>query len=545
MNTSHGLLVPVAILVLLAGVCSSRAGSPHEWSNTSGTTIQAEFVRLDDEKLTIRKEGQEYEIPIGNLSLASRKLARDLAGDQPADPLDPQRDVSPSSSPGDGTSNFGEQEDPDHQRKLARHLLEGGGWVRVREVENAGPLLRDVQRLPEGRITLVAFGNSQAIFGDVEARLLNGCEDVEHLVIENGRMRALPLASLKNLRIADLRHCSIEATELRELAGLDHLGEVRITNARLPLGEQIVDTLAECGNVHLVDLYRSGVEGGALSGLGNLRSLRELGIGGNPIEPGDLDFLAECDSIEILRLPVNNWTGHSFAFLPEMRALRFVEIAECTPSRAMFEALADCAGLDELYLRSAALDESMLEPLAGHRRLRVLAFPWTKVSSGKLYQAGELPALQTLDAYESPLSDVEMQSLVLACPHLRRLHCKASDLSVTGYTALAQLKQLEQLVLGDPKNIDAAGLEAIAKIRSLKELRLGKCPLGDAELAALSGLKRSLHEFHAHETRLSEESIGFLSEFKALKVLRISGSRVTEEMREKLRVALQGCDVGS
>ena len=49
------------------------------WTNTAGTTIQAEFVRLDGGTLVIRKDGKPFSIPLASLSPASQEQAKELA----------------------------------------------------------------------------------------------------------------------------------------------------------------------------------------------------------------------------------------------------------------------------------------------------------------------------------------------------------------------------------------------------------------------------------------------------------------------------------
>lgn len=49
------------------------------WTNTSGTVIKAEFIRLEKETLVIRKDGKVFNVPFSKLSEASQKQAKRLS----------------------------------------------------------------------------------------------------------------------------------------------------------------------------------------------------------------------------------------------------------------------------------------------------------------------------------------------------------------------------------------------------------------------------------------------------------------------------------
>ncbi len=55
----------------------------HEWVNRAGVTIRAEFVSLDGDTVTLRKDGKSYAVPLEKLTPASTQLARQLQLAQP------------------------------------------------------------------------------------------------------------------------------------------------------------------------------------------------------------------------------------------------------------------------------------------------------------------------------------------------------------------------------------------------------------------------------------------------------------------------------
>ena len=84
------------LLVLIAIPFQANAqDSLPSWTNTSGKTIQAEFIRLDDETLVIRMNGREFNVPLEKLLAESQRQAKELGGSKKQSALH-----SPASSSG-------------------------------------------------------------------------------------------------------------------------------------------------------------------------------------------------------------------------------------------------------------------------------------------------------------------------------------------------------------------------------------------------------------------------------------------------------------
>ena len=69
------LLVLCANLVL---ILAPLYGEPHEWTNTQGQTIKAEFVSATHEAVTISMQGKVFVVKLADLSPQSRALAAKL-----------------------------------------------------------------------------------------------------------------------------------------------------------------------------------------------------------------------------------------------------------------------------------------------------------------------------------------------------------------------------------------------------------------------------------------------------------------------------------
>ena len=70
------LLLP---LIFLVGLLQAQSDQLHPWTDIQGRTLQASFISLDSEKVTIKWNGQVVPIPLVSLSPESQSLAKKLA----------------------------------------------------------------------------------------------------------------------------------------------------------------------------------------------------------------------------------------------------------------------------------------------------------------------------------------------------------------------------------------------------------------------------------------------------------------------------------
>ena len=73
--------LPILSLALFWGLLSLSAQNDtlHPWTDSQGRTLQASFISMDAEKVTIRWNGQIVPIPLASLSVESQSLAKQLA----------------------------------------------------------------------------------------------------------------------------------------------------------------------------------------------------------------------------------------------------------------------------------------------------------------------------------------------------------------------------------------------------------------------------------------------------------------------------------
>lgn len=95
--------------------------------------------------------------------------------------------------------------------------------------------------------------------------------------------------------------------------------------------------------------------------------------------------------------------------------------------------------------------------------------------------------------------------------------------------AVAELKSLRQLNLAFCKQLKDDGLQHLRRLDELRELNLGGCKLiGDAGLEHLRPLKK-LERLNLSVTRVGNEGLKTVAQFKGLKGLDLDNTEVTED----------------
>ena len=73
-------LLTLPLLLFASIICvSAQSEILHPWTDSQGRTLQASFISLDSEKVTIKWNGQVVPIPLVSLSPESQNLAKQLA----------------------------------------------------------------------------------------------------------------------------------------------------------------------------------------------------------------------------------------------------------------------------------------------------------------------------------------------------------------------------------------------------------------------------------------------------------------------------------
>ncbi|MFP6854907.1 MAG: hypothetical protein VB980_03925 [Opitutales bacterium] len=125
------------IYFFLCGIAIIQCGAAetiYDWTNTSGKTIRAQFVKSDGKTVTIIMSGRRFDYPLSNLTPESQALARKLsAGNSPTTEVDPFGKPSPNPVPGIKPKPQPEQtEDPSKKirGKILLPTIGEGQWAR-------------------------------------------------------------------------------------------------------------------------------------------------------------------------------------------------------------------------------------------------------------------------------------------------------------------------------------------------------------------------------------------------------------------------------
>ena len=94
----RNLLLTCLFLLSLSG-SGSFAETLYSWTDTQGRTLQASFVKLEGNQLTIRMNGQDFPLDLSYFSPQSQNLARQLAAAASPSPTPPASTPKPAPIP--------------------------------------------------------------------------------------------------------------------------------------------------------------------------------------------------------------------------------------------------------------------------------------------------------------------------------------------------------------------------------------------------------------------------------------------------------------
>jgi hypothetical protein len=160
--------------------------------------------------------------------------------------------------------------------------------------------------------------------------------------------------------------------------------------------------------------------------------------------------------------------------------------------------------------------ERILQPLAGHARLRQIVLRGAGVSDEVLADACHIPGLSRAVFGRAQITDAGLANLAGAI-WLQALVIQETPISGDGLVHLQSLPRLAQL--------DLSGTD-----------------IGDRQLAELPRFK-TLVSLSLENTRVTDEGLASLARCKTLKQVNLNGTHVTESGVTGLRRALPACDV--
>jgi hypothetical protein len=159
-----------------------------------------------------------------------------------------------------------------------------------------------------------------------------------------------------------------------------------------------------------------------------------------------------------------------------------------------------------------------------------------KIDDELLAQLAKLSQLATIDFTQSPVTDGQVNELVVKLPNLTQVILSKTGISDAALVGLAKAPMLQFLTLADTGVTDK-GMADVGRLTRMINLDLSRTKVTDAGIKHLTGLE-TLGRFDLVGTGVSDASIDDLAKHKALTVVTLKDTKVTPEGAAKLKAAL-------
>lgn len=248
-----------------------------------------------------------------------------------------------------------------------------------------------------------------------------------------------------------------------------------------------------------------------------------------------------------------SWVGDAdLRDLAAISTLRKLDLSETRITDHGLRQLKNASGITDLNLRFAeSITGEGISALKSWKQLKRLNLAGTKISDSALQQISQLNSLEELNIGGVLVTDAGLEALT-SLAHLRELTLGGNKLTDAGLEPLRQLPGLTYLDLGGVQREDSgiwmvsfsqSGLEAIATLKDLCRLRLHGTLMTDRGLQTIKGLAH-LEMLDLHDClRISDDAVTTLATMRTLRLVDLSGTKVTAAGVEKLRRANPNCRV--
>jgi len=167
--------------------------------------------------------------------------------------------------------------------------------------------------------------------------------------------------------------------------------------------------------------------------------------------------------------------------------------------------------------------------------LRELRLDFLTLSTQDFINLNESSCLETLWLTGSSVDD-QMLPVLQGVKSLTSLILKSTKISNSSMKALATLPKLKNLHL--PATITDDGAEALSQSASIEDLDLSYTALSAAAIKSLAVLK-TLSTLYVNDTTLGDDSVAYVKDMPALKVLFLNGTQITDKCLDSLAEAAQ------
>ena len=273
--------------------------------------------------------------------------------------------------------------------------------------------------------------------------------------------------------------------------------------------------------------------------LKQFRSLRRLTLISCEVPVGFVSDVAELRSVESLFLSFSHASDSHLAELQTMRSLIELSLAESSISNTGLKHLVGMTDLRNIRLwLNPQVGDSGIVNMGPKPNLLEIQLDRTGVGDAAIeYLAVNSPLLEEVSLNDTRITDVAMRHLAtlrLLC-HLRVSSTAISD---HGLEHLANHPKLVSLNLRLTK-VKGPGLRVLPSMTACTELYLDGTEISDEALKHLEGT--NLEELDLRNTSITDAAIPSLKRIPYLRVLNVTGTRITKEGAKELHRAMPDC----
>ena len=308
----------------------------------------------------------------------------------------------------------------------------------------------------------------------------------------------------------------------------------------------------KAGRIIEVDLTSTWVTDDDLRKLSAMPELRKINLSDTKI--GDIGFaqlrpLQKVTYLNCFHCPY--LTDGAIAYIKHWTNLEYLNVRWSEVTSRVFEHVSGMKKLKVLDVGFSRVNDDGFDALASLETLEELHIGGDKMSGLALPLLRLLPALKHLDVNGSQrtdsgrwglmLTDVNIESIA-ALTQLETLDIGGAIVSDVGMKAITPMINLQTLDLSRME-ITSRGLEPLTKLPKLRKLNLWQSTRIDDQAASYLLAMKSLEEVDLGDTSISDATLDQLEAMNRLKVLLVSGTKVTPERVERFRKARPDCRV--
>lgn len=308
----------------------------------------------------------------------------------------------------------------------------------------------------------------------------------------------------------------------------------------------------KAGHVIEVDLTSTWVMDDDLGKLARMSELRRINLSDTKI--GDMGFaqlrpLQKVTYLNCFHCPY--LTDGAIAYIKHWANLEYLNMRWSEVTSRVFEHVAGMKKLKVLDVGFSRVNDDGFDALASLETLEELHIGGDKMSGLALPLLRLLPSLKHLDVNGSQrtdsgrwglmLTDVNIESLA-SLTQLETLNIGGAILSDVGMKAITPMVNLQTLDISRME-ITAQGLEAVAKLPKLRKLNLWQCARIDDRAAPYILAMKHLEELDLGDTGVTNAMLDQLESKKSLRLLLVSGTKITPERVDQFRKTRPDCRV--